>query len=34
MGGWIIDLVAGVGGVGSVGGIRLASFSIKSSVNC
>jgi hypothetical protein len=31
---WIIDLVAGVGGVGSVGGIRLASISIRSSVNC
>jgi hypothetical protein len=34
MGDRINDVVAGVGGVGSVGGTRLASFSIKSSVNC
>jgi hypothetical protein len=37
MGGRMSDVVAGVGGVGSVGsvgGTRLASFSIKSSVNC
>jgi hypothetical protein len=33
-GGRMSDVVAGVGGVGSIGGIRLVSFTVKSSVNC